>query len=220
MVHASLRKLRPEGGALGLLATLRDVLGEQGTLLMPLGAEPGAPFDAQTTPAEEEIGALAEVFRTHPGVRVSDHVAGRFAAWGPDAAALIDEPPLHDYLGPGSALQRLTERGGQVLRLGADMDTTTLTHYAEYLARLPNKRRIRVRYERADGRVQHIESLDDCEGIVDWPHGDYFTELLRAFIDGGHASVRDIGQCRCELLDARRYVDFAATWMEQHLAPG
>ena len=44
MVHASLRKLRPEGGADGLLDSLREVLGEAGTVLIPLGAEPGEPF--------------------------------------------------------------------------------------------------------------------------------------------------------------------------------
>lgn len=36
---------------------------------------------------------------------------------------MIDDPPLHDYHGPGSVLQRFTNHRGQVLRLGADVDT-------------------------------------------------------------------------------------------------
>ncbi|MDD9936014.1 MAG: AAC(3) family N-acetyltransferase [Myxococcales bacterium] len=217
MLHASLRKLRPEGGADGLLDAVREVLGREGTLLMPLGAEPGAPFDALETPAEKEIGALAEVFRTRAGVRVSDHVAGRFAGWGPRAAELVDHPPLHDYLGPGSTLERFTDAGGQVLRIGADRNTVTLTHWAEYLAELPDKRRVRNHYGRRDGTEQHIEGLDDCDGIVDWPQGDYFGVLLADFVQQGHASVGAIDGCALELLDAATYVRFAVAWMEREL---
>ena len=55
-----------EVSADGLLDPLRALLGEAGTVLIPLGAEPGGPFDAHETPAEREIGVLAEVFRRRP----------------------------------------------------------------------------------------------------------------------------------------------------------
>ena len=65
MVHASMRRVGPvEGGAAGLLDALFDCLGPDGTALMILATDDGIPFDAATTPADPEIGVLAEFFRT------------------------------------------------------------------------------------------------------------------------------------------------------------
>ncbi len=163
MVHASLRAVGPVvGGADGVLDALATVLGPEGTLLMMPGARDdwawvnehpeadraellrGAePFDRWTTPADPDVGVLAEVFRTRPATVVSDNPEGRFAASGPMAAALVDDAPWDDYYGPGSPLERLVEGGGQVLRLGADLDTLTLLHLAEARAPVPGKRRVR-----------------------------------------------------------------------------
>jgi aminoglycoside N3'-acetyltransferase len=145
MVHASLRKLGPiEGRAEGLLSCLGSLIGPAGTLVFPLGSDADQPFDAAVSAAEKDIGALAEIFRTSAGTMVSDHPAGRFGAVGALAEYLLYPAPLHDYLGPGSILDRFTQKGGYVLRLGADPDTLTLTHYAEYLADLPHKDRVAI----------------------------------------------------------------------------
>ena len=219
MVHASMRKTGPiEGGADTLLNAFLEVLGEQGTLLMVLGATVKEPFDALTTPANEEMGILAEVFRQKPDVQVNDHAASRFAAIGPQSAFLLEPMPLHNYHGPGSVLSRLTEARGAVLRLGADIDTVTLTHYAEYLVHLPYKRLVRRQYIRADRGEEWIESLDDCEGIAHWDGGDdYFTQILIDFLEAGHAQIGPVGNCNAELFEAQPFVDFAVQWMETHL---
>jgi aminoglycoside N3'-acetyltransferase len=170
MVHASLRAVGPvEAGAAGLITALDRSVGPDGSLLMVLGARDdwawvnerpederaalladAEPFDVLTTPAEPDVGTLAEVFRTHPGTRVSDHPEGRFAARGRLAEWLTADPPWNDYFGPGSPLDRLLAADGKVLRLGADPDTVTLLHHAEYLAPLPSKRRAR-RHRRVMG---------------------------------------------------------------------
>ncbi len=46
-----------------------------------------------------------------------------------------------------------------MLRLGADVDTVTVTHWAEALARVPHKRRVRHRYGRVDIGCQDRESM-------------------------------------------------------------
>ena len=219
MLHASLRKVGPvEGDADVLLDAILRVLGNDGTLLMVLGADPTEPFVASSTPAELEMGILAETFRTRPGVLVNDHAAARFAAVGPLATELIDDPPLHDYHGPGSVLQRFTNHHGQVLRLGADVDTVTLTHWAEYLADVPDKRRAKRHYVREDIGEQWIEGLDDDDGIKEWSEGDYFSQILIDFIADCRASTGKIGDCTAELFGAQTFVDFAVDWMERHLA--
>jgi aminoglycoside N3'-acetyltransferase len=152
MVHSSMRSVGPvEGGAEGMLSALLEAIHPGGTLLMVLSADEDEPFDAlRTRVATEDMGILAEIFRTTPGVQVNDHAAARYGAFGPSAAALLRSTNLHDYHGPGSVLERLVSLGGFVLRLGANIDTVTLTHYAEYLAEIPAKRRVRLRYVRAN----------------------------------------------------------------------
>jgi aminoglycoside N3'-acetyltransferase len=239
MVHASLRAIGPvDGGAEGVLAALADAVGRDGTLLMTLGArddwawvnerpEPeraellrdAEPFDALLAPADPEVGVLAEVFRTWPGTIVSDHPEGRFGAWGRLAHDFVDDVPWDDYYGPGSPLQRFLRVGGRVLRLGADVDTVTLLHYAEYLAPVPHKRRVRrhrLVARPAGAEIVVVECLDDADGIVDHPGEDYFAVILREYLATGRAVTGAVGNARAELLDAAELVELAAAWMAEH----
>ncbi|MCP4999832.1 MAG: AAC(3) family N-acetyltransferase [Hyphomicrobiales bacterium] len=218
MVHASMRRLGPvEGGASGLLDTLQESLGPDGTIVMPLGADDSVPIDAMTSPAEEDLGILAEIFRTRKGTQVNDHAAARFGAAGPLADDILEPIPLHHYYGPGSPLSRFAACNGWVLHLGADIDTVTLTHWAEYLADIPDKRQVRRRYLRADTGEQWIESLDDVDGIADWSEGDYFAQILIDFLAGGAMKTGPVGNCEAELFSADAFVPFAVQWMEETL---
>ncbi len=219
MLHTSMRKIGlVVGGARGVIEALRQAVGPRGNLLMVLSADLDEPFDSLVTKVDtEDMGVLAEVFRTSPGVRVNDHAADRFAALGPDALFLLNPTPLHDYHGPGSVLERFTQRNGSVLRLGANPDTITLTHYAEYLAHVPNKRRVRLRYVRADIGEQWIESLDDTDGIVDWSGGDYFPQIFLDYRATGAVRLGPVGQCSAELLRAQDFVAYAVQWMNKKL---
>jgi aminoglycoside N3'-acetyltransferase len=239
MVHASLRKLGPvEGGPQGVIAALDAATGPDGGWMMVLGAQndwawvnerPEAgraalladaiPFDPLTTPAEEDVGYLAEAMRQHPGTQVTDNPEGRFAARGALAEALLQDAPWDDYYGPGSPLERLCDLDGQVLRVGADPDTVTLLHYAEYLAPVAHKRRV-VRHRRVAGpqgpQVRTVSCLNDSEGIVDWPGEDYFTTILKAYLAQGRSARGLFGGAQSELLDAHDLVDFGADWMARH----
>lgn len=239
MVHASLRAIGPvEGGASGVLDALELAVGPGGTLLMLLGAggvweavddadEVRAPpaltladaFDRRSSPAYPEVGYLAEAFRIRPGTLVTDHPGGRFGARGRRAAELLANAPWHHYYGPGSPLEHLCDAAGRVLRLGADENTVTVLHWAEYLARVREKRRVRRHYAVRAGAVvaiRHVDSLDDGEGIVDWPGEDYFARILRDYLATGRGERGRVGGARSELLDARDLVSFGARWMAEH----
>ncbi len=180
------------------------------------------PFDARTTPASPDVGTLAEVFRCRQGTVVSDHPEGRFAASGARAHDLLDAVPWDDYFGPGSPLERLVADGGRVLRLGADLDTVTALHHAEYLCHVEPKRRVRrhrlVRSRGGGSEIRVVECLDDEEGIVDYPGEDYFEDLLRDYLEAGRARTGTVGRARSELLDAADVVDFGVHWMDEHLS--
>ncbi len=241
MVHASLRKVGPvEGRAEGLVLALDAAVGPSGTLTMVAGAHndwawvndrpeheraallaDAEPFDCLTTPAEEDLGVLAEVFRQMPGTLVSDHPEGRFSARGHLAHELTRDVPWDDYYGPHSPLERLVDARGKVLRLGADIDTVTLLHYAEYLADVPDTRRVR-RYRRvktdAGAAIRVVECLDDEHGIVVFDGPDYFGVLLQAYLDSGRARRGAVGHAQSELIDAADLVRFGTAWMNRHLA--
>ena len=246
MVHVSLRKLGlarsqvGDGGAEMLLDALEAAVGPTGTLVMILGSDYAydwvnqrpveerakllagtPPFDAQNASVLPEVGWFAEVFRLRAGTMLSSNPSGRFAARGRDAAALLSDQPWNDYYGPGSPLEKLCERGGKVLRLGADPNTVTVLHYAEYLARIPEKRRTRWDYLVSDpAGPQHvwIECLDDSRGIVEWDGEDYFALITNAYVAAGKARRGRVGLAASELIDAADFVAFGATWMEKHFS--
>lgn len=240
MVHASLRAVGPvEGGAAGVVGALEAAVGPAGTLLMTLGArdewawvndraEPeraallaaAEPFDSLRTPADPDVGVLAEVFRRLPGTVVSDHPEGRFGARGHLAKQFVADVPWHDYYGPGSPLERLVQAGGKVLRLGADRASVTLLHYAEYLAPVPSKRRVsrhRLVLGSRGPEVRRVACLDDSDGIVGYPDGDYFAAILTGYLATGRASRGIVGGATSELLDAADLVTFAVSWMSEYL---
>lgn len=247
MVHASLRRLgiaRSQGvedGASLLLDALDAAVGSEGTLVMILGTDSPheavnqrpieeraaflagvEPFAYLTAPVLPEVGWLAEAFRRRPGTIVSHNPSGRFGARGRLAHALLDGQPWNDYYGPGSPLERLCQHGGRVLRLGANPDTVTVLHYAEYLAQLPNKRRTRWDYLiTSEEGPRHVwtECLNDNEGIAHYDGDDYFASITEAYLALGRHAAGQVGEARGELIEAADLVTFGARWMEEHLRP-
>jgi aminoglycoside N3'-acetyltransferase len=248
MVHASLRRLglgRAEPGADGaelLLDALDAAVGTGGTLLMVLGTDyamdwvnqhppearaallAGSPtFDHLNAPVLPEVGWLAEAFRRRPGTMVSANPSGRFGARGARAAELLADQPWHDYYGPGSPLDKLCRGGGRILRLGADPETVTALHFAEYVADLPGKRRTRWDYVVAGpgGEPEHvwIDCLDDLNGIADREGEDYFAIILKDYLALGRHREGRVGRARSELIEAADLVAFGARWIERNLAP-
>ena len=242
MVHASLRAVGPvEAGAAGVVEALDRAVGESGTLLMMISARDdwawvnerpeaeraallaeSVPFDPMTAPSDPEVGVLAEVFRQSPGTVVSEHPEGRFAARGRLADRFVTDVPWHDYYGPGSPLERLVQAEGKVLRLGADIDTVTLIHYAEYLAAVPGKRRVRRHrlVSSPEGPVvRTVDCLDDRDGIVDVTGPDYFGVILEDYLGTGRARRGVVGRAESELIDGSDLVRFATAWMTERFQP-
>ena len=138
LIHSSYKSLGGvEDGTQGLFEVLMDVLGAEGTLVLPtlsydiLGLPGEVRFDVRTTPSC--IGYLPEYFRKNvKGVRRSLHATHSCAAVGKYRDVLLGNHQLDKTpVGKNSPFMKLAELGGKVLILGSHPDHNTLMHGVE-----------------------------------------------------------------------------------------
>lgn len=162
MVHTSLKSMGYVcGGAQTIIEALIDVVGPEGTIMMPtqswknLDPEDGVHWDADESdwqlirdnwPAYDKnitptntMGAVAKMFRTWTGSIRSDHPARSVCAWGKHAVYLTQNHDLSDIFGETSPLAKLYELNGKVLLLGVGYDKNTSLHLADVRAEYPGK---------------------------------------------------------------------------------
>ncbi len=239
MVHAAMRRVgRLLNGPDALIGALLDATTGTGTVVaytdwdapydevlgpdgrvVPAWRPHLPPFDAAASRAAREYGVLPEFLRTCPGARRSGNPGASVAALGARADRLTADHPLDYGYGEGSPLARLVAAGGKVLMVGAPLDTMTLLHHAEHLARIPGKRVVRYEGPLAiggggvDWRV--AEEFDTCDPVVDGLDDDYFATIVTAFLDAGHGAQGPVGAAPSTLVDAAAITAFAVDWLER-----
>lgn len=146
MVHSSFSKVGwTNGGAGAAIRALFNVLGPNGTLVMPAaspqlsptdamidGSAPDQVFEKHTTPTT--MGLLAETFRSWPGTLRSDHPIESVCANGPLAAEIVAEHALEFCEGRGTPFEKLHTLGAFTLLLGVGFNRCTSLHFAESLS--------------------------------------------------------------------------------------
>lgn len=241
-VHCRMSALgRVIGGTETVIRALFDGVGPAGTLVAYVGWQDGptddldllAPGDRELVLAEQPVydpsvgrarrdhGRLAEALRTWPGAVHSGHPEAGVAAVGPDAEAVALPHPLDDAYGPGTPYARVVERDGQVVLLGAPLDTVTLVHHAEAIARVEGKRRVHWRCPVVvDGKREWLtlDDIDTSTGALPYDgitggidHVEYFA---RSALERGGGRSGPLGSGTGHVIEARALTETAVEAIE------
>ncbi len=237
MVHASVRNVGPIlGGVTTLVQALLDAVGDEGTLVAyvdwELGYDPDAvdpsladeipAFDKRIARAVRDNGILPEVVRTWPGSVRGDNPDASIAAIGSRAAWLCADHPLSYGYGENSPYAKLVAIGAKVLMLGAPLDTITLLHHAEHLAKIPGKRLIHYRRKLlvcGAPRWVDIEEFDTSYPVVDGMPDDHFTQIALTALDAGYGRSGVVGAAQSYIFDADPLHSIAVHWLENWCPP-
>jgi aminoglycoside 3-N-acetyltransferase len=227
VVRALLEALGPEGTLVAYASWEEHAYGPQDLPAEHREAYAADPpvFDPATAAVTPDYGRVPERVRTWPGARHSGHPEAGVVAVGPRAGWVAAPHPADDAYGPGTPFARLVEAGGQVLMLGAPLDTLTLLHHAEALARVRAKRRVTYRVRvavpgGAEDRTFH--DIDTSQGAFDYARlglgEDEFAVLAREALAAGAGTRGLVGEGESHLFEAAPLVDFATAWLEERFA--
>jgi aminoglycoside 3-N-acetyltransferase len=201
MVHASLSGLGYlPNGPYDVIHALLDLVGPQGTLLVPTHSgqltDPAdwrnppvpaewiepiraamEPFDPASTPVRNR-GLLPEFVLRMPGVHRSPHPLNSVAAIGAGAARFTATHPLDESEGVGSPCHTLYESNGHVLLLGVGLDACTALHTAEFLADSPYL---------VESRMNVLVGRNEFRRLRKYPGTSAYFEKLRPILKASGA---------------------------------
>jgi len=142
MVHSSLSSMGyVDGGPGTIVDSLFDIVGDTGTILMPVYPifgdwwefiQSDPIFDPLNSPSS--LGKITDTFWRYPGVKRSLHPTHSVAAIGPSAEYLIsDHEKSITPCGNPSPFLKLIELKGRILHLGSPFWSTSSFHVVEDL---------------------------------------------------------------------------------------
>ena len=236
LMHSSLSSLGwVAGGAPAVVLAVLDVLGPEGTVVVPTQtgdnsdpkdwSRPPVPkdwwpviraempaYDPATTPTRG-MGRIVECLRTWPGARRSAHPQVSFAALGRLADEVTRNHPFDDGLGEASPLGLLYRLDAKVLLLGVGYDSATALHLAEY--RVEGMPRERYGVAALVGGERQWITYSDVEHL---DADEIFPRIGEAY-EGAHPVVKgQVGSAAARLLPMRTLVDFGTIWLS-HAGP-
>ena len=188
LLHSSLISLgKVNGGPAAVIDAFLDVIGEEGTLLVPV-------FGA--------LGILTDEVKNRPGAVISPCPVGTLAAIGKDAQELCrDHWKAETAHGNDTPFTRLAEKGGFICLLGVDQDRNTTLHSVEALLELPYMNSATRTFTTPEG-----EEVTKTWKFYPGPHRDFIG--LDAYLRTAMTRGR-IGNAEVRLINAQEMFDIA-----------
>lgn len=221
MVHSSLKSMgRVEGGAETVIAALRAVLGEEGTLMLPALSYATSCKDLYFSNLETPscVGVIPETFRKMEGVRRSNHPTHSVCVIGKYRDEICEGAELdHTPIGPHSAFMKLADYHGKILLLGCPFARNTFMHGVEEIAGAP--------YTLTDGYTEFTMVDETGKTTVreyrchyfHRPEGEIIQRYERAteVLDASEFSLGKVHGAESLLLDAAALREKAAKKMKE-----
>lgn len=233
LVHSSLSSIGWVcGAAQAVIVALKQVINENGTLIMP--AHSGAisdPAEWENPPVPKEwlqqiydsmpafdvdltssrgMGSIAELFRTLPQVYRSNHPQVSFASQGKFANDITNNHKLTPQFGMESPLGKMYELNAKVLLLGVGYDSCTCFHLAEALnEKMPTRKMGAAIIENNKRIWKWFEDFD-------YNSEDDFESIGLAFETTNNVVFGKVGKAECKLFNMKAGVDFAKEWLQSN----
>ena len=202
MLHCSLSSMgRVEGGAGTVVEAFLEVLGTEGTLMVPTFIFSSATyFDPVATPSR--CGAITEAARLHPRAIRSYHPTHAVAVIGPNAADLVAGDEYARALGTGCALHQMIEAGGKVFLLGVGHGSSSAIHIGEDFAGDPERHKRFTPENPGRVTLNHPEKGEtEIELTSMMGHTRAFGELEGLMRSRGQVTDGRIGEAECQVME-------------------
>ena len=233
LVHSSMSKLGWVcGDEITVVQALLDVVGKEGTIVMPAytggntnpdaWSHPPVPetwrepirrtmpgFNVNNTPSRG-MGKIAECFRNYDGTVRSNHPQVSFCANGKYKNEIVEKHDLSYALGMNSPLGKLYELNSKVLLLGVGYSNCTCMHMAETLVDNPN--------------ITRSGASIDIGGVNQWIwfndidyNSDCFDEIGQLYEKKNKDIVYGkIGGANCRVLNLKSIVNFTKDFLQEN----
>ena len=230
LVHASLSSLGyVVGGEETLYYALREVIGNEGTIVVPSQTvEISDPASWQYPPVPEEwhdvirdampayskelsyskaMGAFSQFIGILLDSIRSNHPMYSFTAIGKKASEIIGQDSFDFPFGDKSPLGRMYSIGAKVLMIGTDFETNTSLHLAE------NRLNREVIHEKSKILTENGEKWISFKNIELDIYDDYL-EIQKNFMEQYTVNHISINDSNVYLFDMKECVDFAEHYYE------
>lgn len=223
-VHSSLSSFGyVEGGADTVIDALLEVVGREGTIVMPthsanldkveLRPEERAagvlwlyriqPYDPKETPCT--TGTIPETFRKRKDVTRSLHPVFSVAATGPKAEEIIEEGRDNVL----KAWKKLLELDGYILLIGVDLGVCTAMHLVEERVELPQHI-----LEKITPPKWFVEKYPEDQWEWDFAPYPEFSKMEDLCLDHGIMKTTKIGDATLKLVKLRDLIDLYEEYLK------
>jgi len=228
MVHSSLSKIGwVTGGAPTVVALLLELLGPEGTLVMPSAtplclypkqwndpsilesqwptiAENVPLFDLDHTPTI--MGSIPETFRNWAGTLRSNHPISSVCAHGKLAEDIVEYHALEMSEGENTPYEKIYDHNFTILLLGVGFNRCTMLHFGESQSNHP--RLTKSCYQTLDGNQKKWIEVTDMAN----DNNTHFPKVGDAFMSQGWATSSKIGAADALVFKTRDLVDFSISY--------
>lgn len=223
-IHSSMTEFyNYKGDARELIDKIIEVIGEEGTLMMPCYPKnkkqiikncvqhqiADVVFDVNATPSG--AGYLSEVFRTYPGVKRSINIQHSVCAWGKLSDYFISEHHLSETCwDEKSPYYKMSQKDETlVFALGLSYFLGTMIHCVESLLRFKYRyftlffeRKVTYTYRDKNGNIStHTMRTDNVE------RKRSKKKIIKKYFDKNEFHVKTISNLRVEMVRAKYTLD-------------